>query len=135
MVDLSIPEAVKAGFASRASIYRLIKEGSLSSRKTQDGRTLIEVSELIRVFGEPESKKEAYETNVEGMRQPAIGVESVLLKQRLETLERDNARLEMSLKEAKEREQWLKDQVDRQQTLLLETTKTAEKRGFFGWFK
>jgi len=52
---VSITEASKRGFASRPTLYRAIKEGRLSAKKAKGGGTAIDVAELVRVFGEPES--------------------------------------------------------------------------------
>jgi len=52
---VSITEAAKRGFASRPTLYRAIKEGRLSVKKAKGGGTAIDVAELVRVFGEPES--------------------------------------------------------------------------------
>jgi len=52
---VSITEAAKRGFASRPTLYRAIKEGRLSAKKAKSGGTAIDVAELVRVFGEPES--------------------------------------------------------------------------------
>jgi len=52
---VSITEAAKKGFASRPTLYRAIKEGRISAKKAKGGGTAIDVAELVRVFGEPES--------------------------------------------------------------------------------
>ena len=50
---ITIAEAAKRGFASRPTIYRKIKKGYLSAEKDAKGRNRLDVSELVRVFGEP----------------------------------------------------------------------------------
>jgi len=52
---VTITEAAKQGFAPRPTLYRAIKEGRLSAKKVNGGGKTIDVSELLRVFGEPES--------------------------------------------------------------------------------
>jgi len=52
---VSITEAAKRGFASRPTLYRAIKEGRLSVKKAKGGGKAIDVAELVRVFGEPET--------------------------------------------------------------------------------
>lgn len=61
MTKVTISEAAQRGFASRPTIYRAIKTGSLSAEK-KDGQTLIDVSELLRVYGEPSQKLQENET-------------------------------------------------------------------------
>lgn len=56
MTRLTMGEAAKAGWGSRASLYRLAKAGKLST--TVDGdRQLVDVAELVRVLGEPRAHR------------------------------------------------------------------------------
>lgn len=58
MTRLTIGEAARAGWGSRASLYRLAKAGTLST--TVDGdRRLVDVSELVRVLREPRAQRKA----------------------------------------------------------------------------
>lgn len=52
MSKLSFSEAAKQGFASRPTLYRKWKTGELSV-EAADAGPLVDVSELVRVFGEP----------------------------------------------------------------------------------
>ena len=135
MAEISIAQAVEAGFCSRASLYRMLKEGKISSIKKPDGKVFLEASELVRVFGEPSRNKNKIETKQQDERQSSSGVEIVLMKERLETMQRDLARLETDLREAKEREQWLKEQMDRQAKLLETTASKPSGKGLFGWLR
>jgi hypothetical protein len=56
MTRLTIGEAVQAGWGSRASLYRLVKAGKLSTQADGD-RQVIDVAELVRVLGEPRSRR------------------------------------------------------------------------------
>jgi hypothetical protein len=118
MAEISIKEAIASGWASRATIYREIKAGELSVKKTGDNRTLVDTSELIRVFGEPRLKDNKDELIQHDVRQSSDSVENAILKERLEGLERDRVRLEREVADAKEREAWLKQQLERQTNLL-----------------
>jgi hypothetical protein len=118
MAEISIKEAIASGWASRATIYREIKAGELSVKKTGDNRTLVDTSELIRVFGEPRLKDNKDGIIQHHVRQSSDSVENAILKERLEGLERDRMRLEREISEAKEREAWLKQQLERQTNLL-----------------
>ena len=55
MAKMTLGQAAKAGFASRASIYRDAAAGKLSI-EVQGDRKLVELSELVRVYGEPGSR-------------------------------------------------------------------------------
>jgi hypothetical protein len=56
MTRLTMGEAARAGWGSRASLYRLAKRGKLST--TVDGdRQLVDVAELVRVLGEPRAQR------------------------------------------------------------------------------
>jgi len=131
MSEISIKEAIAAGWASRATIYREIKAGTLSVKKTSDNRSLVDTSELIRVFGEPRLRDTKDETNQHDARHSSETTENAVLKERLEGLERDRMRLEREVAEAKEREAWLKQQLERQ-TNLLGQVATPPRVGFWG---
>ena len=72
---VSITEAAKRGFASRPTLYRAIKEGRLSAKKAKGGGKAIDVAELVRVFGEPESET-SRETRNETVSQGVSAVET-----------------------------------------------------------
>jgi len=72
---VSITEAARRGFASRPTLYRAIKEGRLSVKKAKGGGTAIDVAELVRVFGEPESTTSS-ETRNETVSQGVSAVEA-----------------------------------------------------------
>lgn len=131
MADISIKQAIAAGWASRATIYRAMKDGTLSTTKTADGRTMLETAELVRVFGEPRLKSQNDEINQLDERQTSSLTEAAVLKERLENLERERSRLERDIAEGKEREAWLRQQLDKQ-TALLTTTAEATRGGLFG---
>jgi len=72
---VTITEAAKRGFASRPTLYRAIKEGRLSAKKAKGGGKVIDVSELVRVFGEPESTTSS-ETRKETVSQGVSAVQA-----------------------------------------------------------
>lgn len=53
MPELNATQAAKLYGKSRMTIWRYVTSGKLSSRVGGDGQRLIDLSELIRVFGEP----------------------------------------------------------------------------------
>lgn len=54
MAKLTALQASRSGWPSRQTIYRKVRSGELSA-EIKDGRTVIDTSELVRVFGEPVS--------------------------------------------------------------------------------
>lgn len=131
MSEISIKEAIAGGWASRATIYRAIKGGDLSVRKSIDGKTYVDTAELVRVFGEPRRPRDREtETPATQIRQVDQAVETALLKERIDSLDRERNRLERDLSEAKEREAWLKGQLDKQ-TQLLTQAAVAGGAGFW----
>ena len=51
MAEVSISEAAKLVGKSRKSLYRHVKDGKLSVSQSVSGKTIVETSELIRVYG------------------------------------------------------------------------------------
>jgi len=108
---VSITEAAKRGFASRPTLYRAIKEGRLSAKKAKGGGKAIDVAELVRVFGEPETATSS-ETRNETVSQGVSAVET-----ERNALEAEVSRLKSDL----ERE---RVQVDR----LMNMLETAQRQ-------
>ena len=52
MEPVSITEAVRLTGKSRATLYRMINKGKLSATQARSGEKLLDIAELIRVFGE-----------------------------------------------------------------------------------
>lgn len=52
MTQLTVKEAADKVGVTRQWLFRLIREGKLSATLSRDGKKQIDVSELIRVFGE-----------------------------------------------------------------------------------
>ena len=114
---LTIAEAVKAGWAARPTLYRALKAGRLSAEKSPQGRVLLDVSELVRVYGEPRQKR----TKVSGKEKSTVShlaSKVDALKARLDAEQKETGRLKESLSEAQEREKWFRGQLDAQQRLL-----------------
>ena len=57
MTRLSVNQAARAGYASRAVIYRKVKERALHSEAGSKGETVIDTAELARIFGEPDPQR------------------------------------------------------------------------------
>lgn len=59
MAFVGASEAARLIGRNRAQIYRALKSGAMSATKNEQGATVIDTSELFRVFGEPVSKNTA----------------------------------------------------------------------------
>lgn len=133
MSRVSISQAIKMAGISRSHFYnKYINTGKISVI-TENDKKLIDVSELIRVFGNIQ-----LENNIEHAVDNSYNQEQqdnivVLLEQQLA----ESKKREL---EAKEREEWLKTQIDElrqmQHRLLEDKTqqKTKKRRRFLGIF-
>lgn len=129
---IGIKAAVKAGWASKPTIYRAIKDGRLSVDRAVPGRQLLDVSELVRVFGEPAPRDNAEikaETNPLAARLAELERETAVLQERLRSAEKERDSLAQARQEAVERESWLRGQIDSQARLL---ASSGQKTGFWG---
>lgn len=123
---ITISEAARTGFASRPTIHRAIKAGKLSVDKVSSpGKVLIEVSELVRVYGEPAKVTPPADAPIDTLKQIETLVELAALKERLAAVERERDQLneekgkaEQRAEDARLREEWLKKQLDTHTALL-----------------
>lgn len=58
MPIITISEAAKLFNVPRTTLYRKIKNGDISAQQGHDGKSGVDVSEMVRVFGEPFGKKQ-----------------------------------------------------------------------------
>ncbi len=136
MAKLNISQAAKLFGVHRSTVQRHIKEGKLSSESQEDGQKLIDMSELVRVYGEPKNPATSATVSHDGaMLQnatpnptgatpdatPATGV----LEQKVEMLEQQlNMIVEDKDYLRKENHRLL--EIIEQQTRLLPAPKTEE---------
>ncbi|WP_035372783.1 plasmid replication DNA-binding protein [Acinetobacter gerneri] len=104
MKNLSVLELSKLYGINRQTIYNSINKGILS--KNSDGK--IDLSEAIRVFGEPSRKSNVKEDIKIGSQESA---ENILLRQQIDMLK-------SQLSDAKEREGFYQNQIETMQRLL-----------------
>ena len=66
MTILNVAEAAKAVRVGKATIYRRLKDGTLTASKRPDGSKGVDTAELIRVFGElkPRSDENLMESSL-----------------------------------------------------------------------
>ena len=63
MQPVSITEATRLTGKSRATLYRMISKGALSATQSDSGEKIIDVAELMRVFGELRGHESGDETH------------------------------------------------------------------------
>lgn len=120
MTKISITKAAKMAGISRQHLYKhYINTGKLSVTKDNDKST-VDISELLRVF--PDAKELTADT-----------------LQNTTVVDSENSELVKLLKaqlaEAKEREEWLKLQLENSQnTIKLLEDKTKKRKKFLGIF-
>lgn len=71
MAALTLREAARQVGVSRQTIYRLVKEGKLTSTVAHDGGKVVDTSELLRVFGRLAPDKSETVTRQAVVLQPA----------------------------------------------------------------
>lgn len=130
---LKITEAAKIYQIARTTIYKRIKEGKLSV----DTDKRIDLSELMRVFGAIPSQLQK-QTTLSTVAVEPVSLQSdttLLLQERIATLEKELA-VAIALKnEIEQNRAWLKQQFEEAQStvkLLEHKQATAPKKGLFG---
>jgi len=129
MTQFNITQAAKVAGVSRVTVQRHIKQGKLSCELNEQGRKLIGVAELIRVYGELQSPDtpNAVNQNDAKIQREAPHV-APMLHQRINSLEEEIERLhkekERDHDEYRQREerllQMLESEQQKTQTLMLE---------------
>ncbi len=125
MSKLNISEAARATDKPRSTIQRNIKKGVLSAEKDATGRTVIDVSELQRVFGNLDmdavangaEQTEAKEQSATGQN----GAEMELLRLKLEYTERERDEAQR-----RERDQANQHRDERDRLLSIIETQTSQ---------
>lgn len=114
-MQITIKEIQEQWGIARATVYKHLKAGKLS--RLDNG--LLDVSEVVRFYGEP--KKRQKETLIDSV----DSHEKQLLIDKIKMLEQQ-------VKQAGEREAWLKSQVEQAQaTIKLLEYKQPQKEGVF----
>ena len=130
MNKVTITEAARLAGISRQHLYRgFINTGKISVIKDND-KSVIEISELLRVF--PDAKIVTTDSDTTPQQETI----------RNDNVTSDNSELVTMLKtqlaEAKEREEWLKQQIDelrhQQNNLLEDKTLKQPRKKLFGIF-
>jgi len=157
---LTIQQAADQVGVSRQSIWRRTKTGELPSTKNRTGATVVQVVDLIAVFGElQQSSATSFETRGNALQRLSVSAETDALQREIDhlkqSLDESKNRIEELKREAKdEREQWkeeriwFKNLIEKQSLLLTSDVlkkrdevvtqkkpKNKQKRGKDGRFK
>lgn len=122
MSKITITQAAKMVKISRSYFYKKYVTSGIISVSSDNNKKYIDVSELIRVFGSIQLEDNS-------------STQQETVKDTQETLEKDKIIkiLEAQLAEAKEREMWLKEQLEKT-TLMLENKTPKKRKKFFRIF-
>ncbi len=126
MAKVGTQRAAELTGRSKSTIQRAMKSGKISSDKDANGRAIIDVSELERVFGlKPQQEKSEVSTNVEAeLKRASEMIEFERQKMRIKMLEDKVQDLETQLDDLKsQRDLW---QKQAHQVLL--TTEYTQKQ-------
>ena len=121
--EITISEAAKRGYASRATLQRAIKNGKLSVAKEDKGFKYIQNAELERVYGATGVSSQASATPKSASKTSDLIAELAVAQKELEMLRDQN-------EEYREREKRLMDTVEAQQRMLTDQSEKS-KGGFF----
>ena len=100
-MEVSIQDIQKQWKISRPTVYKHIRQGKLS--RLANGK--VDVSEVVRVYGEPKETQTRQEIDTVDSQEKALLLEKIRL-------------LESQLDDARERESWLKSQVETAQSTI-----------------
>lgn len=126
----NIVQAAELAGVARQTIHRFIKKGKLSVEKTADGKTVIDKSELLRVFPNLVTPGASHMLRSDTPQVTAI------LQSQIELLQRE---LDVTRQEReRDREEYRREKdrllgIIEKQTLLLPTPKDPEEKK--GWWR
>jgi hypothetical protein len=132
MTKISISEAIKMSGVSRSHFYNKYVNQGIISLIVEGNKKLIDVSELIRVFGSVQ-----LENNHNGHIRTTEDTSNTIEKDKIiDILEQQIVEFKNRERETKEREEWLQSQIDelRQQHTNLLENKLKIRKKFLGIF-
>lgn len=127
MAKVTVTEAAKLAGLGRQQLYRgYISTGKISVDRDHQGRPQIDTAEILRVFGEmkgtPEATQKGRYANSE-RRHMDSEVQAVV-----EAKDEVISELRERLREAGDRETWLRQQLERAQAVLTDQSSTMKRR-------
>ena len=143
MSKLNISQAAKTAGVARSTIQRKIKQGELSCETDEQGKKVIDIAELNRVYKNlqvPDATPDGVEQS-EAMRQyttpdsaKMLQKENTLLKEQVEDLRQEREIAREREKELRGLAKGLQEELKEQRILLLpspENAKKQKKQGFW----
>ena len=121
MARITVLQAHRAGYASRATIYRRINLGKLSVHEI-GGTTLVDVADLVRLFGEPGEKK----GEPEKLQGPDVATRAKL-EAAVELLEAELLAANRDRDEAQRRASDVQDKAEAERDRLLAIVETTQR--------
>jgi len=112
MARITISEAARQGFSTRPTIYRKLKSGSLTATEDAAGSKVVDVADLVSLFGEPGEKPAIKKSQKDGEG-------GLLLQERLETQKSEIERLRVELAAAHQEARQDKDDSSKERDRLL----------------
>ena len=112
MAKITISEAARQGFSTRPTIYRKLKSGSLTATEDSAGNKVVDVADLVALFGEPGEKPAIKKSQKDGEG-------ALLLQERLETQKSEIERLKAELASAHQEARQDKDDASKERDRLL----------------
>ena len=125
MSKVSITQAAKLAKISRSTLYNKYINTGMISVETVDDKKLIDMSELFRVFNN-NLTQDSNDTQINTVADSVEQAENTAKDKIISLLERQ-------LQEAKEREEWFKQQLEKTTHLLEDKTPKPRKK-LFGIF-
>lgn len=137
MTKLSVSEAIRLSPVARATFYRMLEKGEISSSVDGRGKRSIDLSELQRVFGELKDKAVKKESKgVEQSQKLSEQTEMNEMRLKIQFLEQQLRDKSEQLSEVKEREKRAEERLDivLRQLEYKPTDKQSEPQGLMGKF-
>ena len=126
MSKVSITQAAKLAKISRSTLYNKYINTGMISVETVEDKKLIDMSELFRVFNN-NLTQDSNDTQINTVADSVEQAENTAKDKIISLLERQ-------LQEAKEREEWLKAQLEKTTHLLEDKTTKQPRKKLFGIF-
>lgn len=157
MPFVSLSQAARMADVSRSTLYERINAGQLSTTTDERGKRVVDVAELIRVFGnnlklddqgsrnsvQPDSAEQPESVGQKGVVESSEGVSPdslrmVQLEAELSGLRALLAAKDETIQAMRDAQQLLRQQLEaatREKVLLLEGPASAGRGGFLGLFR
>ena len=131
MAKITISEAARQGFSTRPTIYRKLKSGSLTATEDAAGNKVVDVADLVALFGEPGEKRAIKKSQKDGEGSLLLWERNETQKSEIERLKAENAALRQGARQDKDdasrREARLLGIVESHQRLIEDMTKERDK--------